>query len=485
MKILLGAALAALLALAAPATPARLSAEQATRDLRVLERALFELHPGLERYQSADALAARFEAARRDLADGAEPGELYLWATRLSASVRCGHTWTNPLNQGPAMQALLDGLPALPVRVRLLQGRLLVTESADPAIARHDEILAIDGRPIADIVAALLPAIRADGSSDGKRLAQFNTDEQGGVLDRLLPLAFPPTDGRYRLRLRSPDGREHEARIAGQPVPVREAALARAGVAAEDLSWRLRIDGRTAVMTLPTFAFWRGEFDWQGFLQSSFEQLEAEGVTRLVIDLRQNEGGDSAIGRALVGHLVTAAYTPPAGRVESAYERVPYVLARFLDTWDFDFFDRTGQVLRGPGRNFLLREQPAPTPILPLSPRFAGEVVALTGPRMSSAGFRVARDLQATGTAVLVGEPTGGNRRGLNGGQLAWVTLPNSGVAVDIPLIATFYDDQPDAPVLPDLPVATTVEDVIAGRDPVMARALDPSVGRAMLRPHD
>ena len=52
----------------------------------------------------------------------------------------------------------------------------------------------------------------------------------------------------------------------------------------------------------------------------------------------------------------------------------------------------------------------------------------------------------ANAAATLVGQPTGGNLRGLNGGQLAWITLPASGVAVDIPLLAAIHPgDPPDA----------------------------------------
>ena len=91
---------------------------------------------------------------------------------------------------------------------------------------------------------------------------------------------------------------------------------------------------------------------------------------------------------------------------------------------------------------------------------------------MSSAGFLIARDLQRSGAATLVGEPTGGNQRGLNGGQLAWLTLPNSGIAVDIPLVATVYAGAPDAPITPDVRIEARIADAIAGRDAPLQYAL-------------
>ena len=473
---LLLTALLALSPLAAPAAPVapgtRLDAAQAQRDLRILERALTELHPGLFRYQTPEAFAAEFAAARAATANGIEQADLFLLVTRIAASVRCGHTWTNTLNQAPAMQARLAALPVMPVHVRLLQDRLLVTASTDASVRTHDEIRSIDGRPIPALVAELLPYLRADGSSDGKRREQFNTGTQGGALDRLMPILHPPVDGVYRLVLRAPSGAEREVRVPAIGLAQRDAALAAAGVTAPDEAWRLEYRGDTAILTMPTFAFWNGGFDWERYLQDAFEDFARRGTRKLVLDLRMNEGGDDAIGRALLGYLIDREYVAPAGVRETRYERVPYILARYLDTWDFDFFDRTGQVVRTEGRNWRFINPPATPRTVPRQPHFGGKVIALIGPRMSSAGFLVARDLQRSGAATLVGEPTGGNQRGLNGGQLTWLTLPNSGIAVDIPLIATIHADAPDAPISPDVRIEARISDVIAGRDAPLLYAL-------------
>lgn len=455
----------------AAAPVATLTAKQATSELKLLQRGLIALHPGLYRYASAEQIDAEFARAEAEVVNGSDALAMYRIASRLAAAVRCGHTWTNPLNQSDALKASLDQLPALPVHGRLLGDRLLVTASSDAAIHANDEILSIDGRSPAPLVSDLLPYLRADGSNDGKRLSQIDTTVDGGALDRLLPLLHPPVDGRYRLRLRDPRGAVRDLLVVATTVPVRESALA--SVAAESEEWRFRIDGDSATLTLPTFAFWRDAFDWRGFLDHSFDALAKQRVQRLIIDLRQNEGGDDAIGDALLAYLIHRPHTVPAARSESAYERVPYRLARYLDTWNFDFFDRTGQVVRGEGRNWLLREQPLDRVITPVADPYRGKVVALIGPRMSSAGYLIARNLKASGAATLVGQTTGGNLRGLNGGQIAWLTLPFSGVAVDIPLLAAMPKTaQPDRGVEPDIAVVTTVDDVIAGRDPERQRAL-------------
>jgi hypothetical protein len=73
----------------------------------------------------------------------------------------------------------------------------------------------------------------------------------------------------------------------------------------------------------------------------------------------------------------------------------------------------------------------------------------------------------------LFGAPTGGNRRGINGGSFYFLRLPNSGLEVDLPLTGFFRTTpQPDAGLVPDINIALTADDIAVGRDPVLERSL-------------
>jgi C-terminal processing protease CtpA/Prc len=358
--------------------------------------------------------------------------------------------------------------------MRLVAGRMLIDGSAVDTLAPGAELLAIDGRDVSHIVAELLPYLRADGDADGKRLAQIDHGENGGAMDRLFPLLHPPREGAYQLQLRAADG-VRLLTVSATTMKARATRLAERGVVEPSDDWSFAIHGRLAVLTLPTFSFWNGKFKWAAYLEDVFAQMRRRKVAKLIIDIRRNEGGDDAIGSLLLSHLLHQPYSRAAGRAESAFERVPYKLARFLDTWDFSFFDRTAQVLKSDGRNWIFREQPKTETLLPALRPFAGKVRVLIGPNNSSAGFLVARDIKAAQVALLVGLPTAGSQRGLNGGQLAWITLPASGVAVDIPLFAAVHDELPDTGVQPDVLVTPSFKDAQAGIDTEMRVALEAS----------
>jgi hypothetical protein len=69
---------------------------------------------------------------------------------------------------------------------------------------------------------------------------------------------------------------------------------------------------------------------------------------------------------------------------------------------------------------------------------------------------------------TLVGQPTGGNQRGITGGAFFFLRLPKTGIEVDVPLIGQFpvaATLPPDAGLAPDVLVRPTIEDIASGRD--------------------
>jgi len=463
-----------------------LTAEAAAQDVRVLRRALTALHPALTKYRTQaeiDSALARFEARGNE---ARSPGEMLLAAAEMASAIRCGHTWANVLNQQRGVRtALLDGSDKLPLKLTLVQGRWLVLSSAVPSVRAGDELVSVDGVAAAAMVERLLPYLRADGSSDGKRLRQLGHDRfDYSQFDMLWPLIAPPKGGATLGVRRGGAGSVQDVRVDTTTLAARDAALAAQGIAAKSEAWALRIEGDIARMVLPTFAFWRSKFDWKRFIADSFAELNDKRVATLVIDIRDNEGGDGAIGGELLSYLVREPLRLTSDQSISAYERAPYALARYLDTWDYGFFDRTGQVDRiteGTAAGlWRVRSRAARVQtIQPVSGRYNGRVFLLVGPENSSATYQFASLAQQAQAATLVGQRTGGNRRGLNGGELCWLTLPNSGASVDIPLLAAGYQaDTPDASVVPEIAVERRFEQMAAGRDAEFEAVLK-ALGRA------
>jgi C-terminal processing protease CtpA/Prc len=99
--------------------------------------------------------------------------------------------------------------------------------------------------------------------------------------------------------------------------------------------------------------------------------------------------------------------------------------------------------------------------------RHEGQTFLITDASNSSATFYLARVMKLGKVATLVGQTTGGTQKGINGGAMFFLRLPNSGIEMDIPLIGNFpYKEAPDLGIVPDVVVEKTLEDVMEGRDP-------------------
>jgi C-terminal processing protease CtpA/Prc len=456
------------------------SAEQAEQDVKILKRALIAMHPALTKYRTQleiDAAFKQFEA-RGKMARSS--GDMYLAATEMAAAIRCGHTWTNVLNQERgSKRSLLESADKLPFTMMLVANRWLVLASADQSIVAGDEILSVNGVKASAMVDMIMPYLRADGNSDGKRLQQLNHNRGDySQMDIVWPLLSPPKNGDYALTVRKASGQKLALTVTSTTLAKREQALAKQGIKPVSEDWTFRIAGNTAILTLPTFSFWNSDFDWAAFIDNAFAELDAKKIPNLIIDIRLNEGGDGAIGGKILTHLLKQPFEFTSDQSTSNYERAPYNLAKYLDTWDYSFFDRTGQVEKitegtASGKyRFLPNAQKRQT-ITPVARPYQGKAYVLVSAENSSATFQFAFLTKQSAAATLVGQTTGGNQRGLNGGQLAWVVLPNSGVAVDIPLLAATYTaNTPDASVIPDIIVKPSFEARAAGRDAELEKVM-------------
>jgi C-terminal processing protease CtpA/Prc len=353
-----------------------------------------------------------------------------------------------------------------------------VLASIDTQIAKADEVIAINGVPVPEIVKRLWPYLRADGSSDEKRLRQIGHDRlDTSQLDLIWPLLSPPQQGQWQISIKRNDELKTVS-VAAVTLNTRNAELNKQGYKPKSSDWSLSINGPTAVMRLPNFAYYNNRFDWSTWLKDSFAELKAKNVENLVVDIRDLEGGNDRITTDVLAYLIQSPFRFIADQAVTTYERVPYSLVRYLDTWNYDFFDRTGQVDRitsGPqqGLYSVKSRMLGVRTIEPAAGAFKGRVVMLISGENSSAGFNLTFLAQQAGAAKLIGQTTGGNQRGLNSSQLTWLTLPNSGVSVDIPLLAhTYTAETPDRSVTPDIAVVRTFNGLRSGIDEEMAVAL-------------
>jgi hypothetical protein len=233
---------------------------------------------------------------------------------------------------------------------------------------------------------------------------------------------------------------------------------------------------------MPTWALYDSKWDWKSWLDGHLDELAYRKALALIVDLRGNEGGND-IGNEILQRLVRSDLKIAGYRRLVRYQKTPADLDPYLDTWDASF--------KYWGAAAVEMDKPWPTAptvhyfaltkydddgsggdvIHPTGKPFLGKVFVLVEANNSSATFQFARVVQTNKLGTLVGQPTGGNQRGINGGAFFFLRLPNSQIEMDLPLIGTFPETpQPDGGLQPDVMVTPTLQDIISGRDAAMAK---------------
>jgi len=442
-------------------------------DIAILREAL-TLHPGLYRYNSPAQVDARIAQLERAFVDAPSLDRRYLALSRFLATIRCGHSYCNFFNQKKAVAtALFDRRTRLPFHFRWLAGGMVVTDHGGPELPRGSEVLRLNDVKPRDMLARLLPYARADGHNDAKRvsLLEVRGDDTIEFFDVFHGLTFgAPRDGLHRIVARRSDGRRVAVELPAIDLTRRRAQMIQRDYRGDGpvWDWTIRPDG-IAVLTMPGWALYDSKWDWRSWLDARLDSLT--GAKGLVVDLRENEGGQDC-GDALLARLIRTPIEPPAAERRIRFECTPPSLDRYLDTWDNSF--RTLGVGARPSADgfYVLQGEQGDVSIKPTGRHLDLPVAALVGPVNSSATFQFAEKARRSGRVRLFGGPTGGNRRGINGGCFFFVRLPASGIEFDLPLIGYFpLIRAPDAGLLPDVTIGLSTAAIAAGSDPVMQRA--------------
>ncbi len=447
--------------------------EALKEDLKILWDMLEEGHGGLDRYTPAVALKKSFDAAGNGLTGPLTEFDFYSRLLPLVAEIKDGHT---RLMLSQAAGADLDAQPVFfPFGLRFLRDKAYVFRnlSSDAGIKDGAELLAIDGTPIMDVVSALLPLIPSDA---GIRTSRLRRLENPTTFGRLLALRSGRRESR-RMRFRPfPGGEAQERAIPGitagdivRLLPERYPAAAE-----RRPTYELSFKGSTAVLTIRSFGDDPDQAKprYPEFLTETFRSLAEKKTPNLIIDLRGNGGGQDDYGKFLFAHIMERPFLY-YWALETKKDR--YDLFRFTDESAAGAEELAKPLRKNARGGFDVIGHPNRGLQMPREPRFAGRVAILIDGGSFSATGETTSAFHYYKKAAFFGEECGSGYYGNTSGFMVTATLPHTHIQIRIPLVlyTMAVDGYPrDRGIVPDVPVTPTIEDLLAGRDPVMERAL-------------
>jgi hypothetical protein len=449
------------------------TAQQLQADFVVLQKAYKTLHPGLYKYADSATIDRYFADCQRELNHDQSLADAYLTIMKLTARFKCGHSYPNFYNQEGEVKALFEQKNALPFWFRLVENRMIVTQTTDVSVPVGIEVVSINGVGVGKIIETMLPLVRADGSNNGKRLNLLQiTGNNQEYFDVLLPLLFPNPEPAFTLKLADLKTKKSSV-VSVSPVihSARNTEVKQQNTTLKDATatfgW---LDANTARMTINSLASWDNSFKFGKFYDAAVTEFNQKKGQNLILDLRNCEGGDLWNGKQLIRHLITKPIVINEQQDCWAYVSMDSSLSQYIDNqWAYQWrYRNASDFVKLPSGQYRGKKDGNGQRLDPSDNHLTGRVFLLTSATNSSAGWQLASVIREHKLATLVGQETGGNQKGITAGSLFFMMLPNSKIEVDVPLIGMDYAEaakRPDSGIKPDVMVKPTVEAVVRGTD--------------------
>jgi len=452
----------------------RVSVEAARADLAALYDGLQSAHYDLFVHRSRKDYDARFARTMEAIEAPLTRLELLRALQKFAAYGNVAHARIEfpPEAYGSFRD---DGGRAFPIYLRIVDGRAYVSEdySGSDKVALGDEILSIDGEPMARWL---------------QRTAQYISADTPYMAHSILESSFPMylwvesgEREHFALRIRKNNGRSQRVRIQAL---TRDELVANSNDAPEVLS--LDFNSREARMLTNQIAYLRpGPFynvedpgqiwnngGFAAFVDDAFEAFLQNDARSLVIDLRNNPGGDNSFSDEMISWIGDRPFRFASKfLVRSSDEAAASNQARL---------DASPDAVQGVSG--LYAKAFAATPRgeifefdIPLAEprpgtRFEGRVYVLVNRNSYSNAVNVAAIFQDYGWGEIAGEPTADFATTY--GAMEHFTLPNSGFTVGFPkaYIIRPSGDPRLGGVQPDIVIETPI--VPSGSDVVLDQLL-------------
>lgn len=474
------------------------SVESLRADVDYAHRKLVKLHPSLYRYISKQALDYQFDSLKSTLQSPMTSKEFFFRLSPIVASVRQGHARLfqiqRDLNREETRKVLANGTsPVLKLQLGWFDNRLYLTSrtTMDSTLEVGTEFVTIDSIRPQDIFSKYRPTFASDGFNttfhDRFLLKRFATYQffETGIRDSIL--CRVKFNGNEReLWLRQPL-LERKKNVDSAQVSKKNKRIQGFDKRTQSLSKTLHFaspDSSIAILTIRDFT--KGKF--KAFYKESFQTIDSAHAKALIIDIRDNTGGDINDIRTLYSYLAQKDFnfvTPPITNSKTSLWSDPFSNVRSPVQMAFRIaflpslmiYDALSFLKTYKGKDdkyhYLYppswKKHPKPN-------TFNGKVYVLINGCSFSASSVLSAHLKGSGRATFVGEETGGSSNSCVAGSMPAIQLPGSRLLMTFGLleIATPYSIKPEGRgILPDVEILPTLTDRIKGIDPELQWVLN------------
>jgi hypothetical protein len=409
------------------------------QDFKMLKDSLLQLHAGLYRYKSKSQISRLFDSCYATLNKSRNEIEWFALVSFIIGSVDDGHT--ECFLPRETINYIKGNEKIFPLQLRFI-GERAYTPCETKEIPAGAELLTINRISVQGIGKKLCQYVSSDGNNQTGRYAKLNFKDPFGYYYFVVYGSSP----QFTVNYKKPNGKTETKTLL--PVNVGDLQCLPPKPAIQKYLSLDFLPNNTALLTIKSFGedqFRSTSEDYKTFLASSFQQVSQKKIKNLIIDLRNNGGGDDEYGAWLYSYLSDKPFKYYASLQSNAH--------------NFTTTEHPNLAIQQPAINY-----------------FPGQVLFLINGRSFSATAEFASIAKSNGRGKFIGEETGGGYYGNTSGARSTIILPNSKIRVNIPLnkysMAVKKSPYPDRGIIPDYIVLPTITDILQNRDPQMEYAI-------------
>lgn len=276
------------------------TAEAYKADLDQLSKSIVKIHPNVFKFISQKNFTDIVEKCKSQITENTKFGEFSYLCNKIIASINCAHTGMGGLY--PENEMLPQALK-FPIQTRWIGSQLYVIDPMNNSdeLKTKDEILAINGVPVATLIDDIYQHVVAQGMVKTTKNHTFNT-----LSSSLIPYSLGLPE-KYSLTLKG----------AQKPIVLRKSEKAVGPYwdylqyCEKQLCFEFLEDKKAALLTITSFNYysWNNLQEFVDFIDQSFKEIKEKGVQNLIIDVRYNSGGSQSSAIHLLKYLVDKPFT--------------------------------------------------------------------------------------------------------------------------------------------------------------------------------
>lgn len=446
------------------------SVAQILKDIDYTEKYLTKFHPDPYRYISKDSLHAFIISIKSKIDTPLTEMQIRFYIKKIVAKIGCGHTDVAASKKYTKAIAKLNR-PILPLNTFIADSNklyVLNNLSKDTTIKPGDEILSIDNRPVTNIFKTLFSVYTSDGYNE--------TYKKQGIRYNWFKYYYSFCYGfklEYQVKLKHKDNTISNYKLEAISSLKDTLILPKKDSVAilrktKTCTYSILNDNKSiALIDINSF---KGKH-WYSFFRKSFKDIKQKNIQHLVIDLRDNGGGQINDGLNFLSYMIhKTLYLPfdrkpnlmalnPRYKMSFASKLTPFVFSAFMPQWP-----KNGRL-----RHYFIT--------LPKKNKaFNGQLYVLINGKSFSMSGVAASYLKYKANAITIGEETGGNIAGSNAVVGGKFILPNSKIQILTPMYHIYHDIEvknEGRGLMPDYQTHYTKDDILNGVDLDLIKVLE------------